>query len=200
MMQAKVKSGRTGKRRRARRQPVLCVTDATPERLAKCEADASEFVNPAEIDSSEQLIGRTRRFRDSWIDSLYRRGHLTYAQWYACGWYRDLHAMAFTPQRVVAKYGNGSGGGGSANYGQAHSEAQQIKRELFRSARDHVPTNMLALVEGVVLRDSMPPFANGRQRERFAARFAAAVQPLASYLGVPGWWLAEAVDEVSVSV
>lgn len=168
------------------------IVDATPERLAK--SDHSEIINPALIDSSEQPIGRVRRFRDSWIDRMYRREQLTYAQWFACGWYRDLHAAAFTAPRVVADYGQGAGGAGSGNYGQAFSEAQQRKRVLFRHAREHIPATMLALVEDLVLRDAMPALANGQQRARFAARIATAVQPLAAHVAAPGWWVTKAID------
>jgi len=186
--------GRAKKKDRRARGPVLArVLDATPERLAKSAGD-SEWVNPAEIDSSEQTISRTRRFRDSWIDRLYRSGRLTHAQWFACCWYRDLHAAAFTAQRVVADYGQGAGGAGSGNYGQAFNEAQHQKRKLYRHARGHIPSGMLAFVEALVLRDEMPAFANGQQRRRFSDRIAAAVQPLAAHIVAPGWWITKAVD------
>lgn len=177
-----------GKSRKARlavsRSKAARIVDATPERLAK--SDHSEFINPAEIDSSEQVIARVRRFRDSWVDRLYRRGMLTYAQWYACGWYQRVHAQAFAAPRVVADYGRGCGGLGDQSYGIAQSEAMAAARRQYREARDRLPVQMVQLVEAVVLHDDVPSFSYGQQRARFVARIAASVQPLAEWLHAPG--------------
>lgn len=173
-----------GKKKRAARISVQRVIDVTPERLAK--SDFSEFVNPAEIDSGEQPIGRTRRFRDSWIDRLYRRHLLTYAQWYACDWYQRVHAQAFAAPRVVADYGRGCGGLGDQSYGIAQSEAQASARQKYRAARDRLPSQMVQLVEKAVLHDEVPVFLNGQQQGRYAARLASAVQALAEWLHAPG--------------
>lgn len=184
------KKGSSARLRKGRdnRGALQRVVDATPERIAKSDG-ASAWVNPAEIDSSEQPIGRTRQFRDSWVDRLHRRGVLTYAQWAACGWYRDVHGLAFSAQRVVADYGQGAGGAGQGCYGQPMTETQQHHRARYRQARSSIPPQMLTLVEGVLLHDQMPQFANGQQRARFGSRLAAAVQPLAEHLQAPGWWL-----------
>jgi hypothetical protein len=175
------------KARRARiavgRSPGSRILDATPERLAK--SDHSEMVDPATIDSSEQPIGRTRRFRDTWVDRLHRRGLLTDAQWYACDWYGKIHARAFAAPSVVADYGRSSGGG-EQTYGIARSEAQAAARRQYRAARDRLPAQMVALVEAAVIYDDVPRFTNGQQQGRYAGRIAAAIQPLAEWLHAPG--------------
>ena len=134
----------------------------------------------------EQPIGRARRFRDSWVDRLYRRGMLTYAQWYTCDWYQRVHAQAFSAPRVVADYGRGCGGLGDQNYGIAQSEAQAAARQRYRVARGHIPSQMVQLVESAILYNDVPVFTNGQQQGRYAGRIAAAIQPLAEWLHAPG--------------
>lgn len=160
--------------------------DATPERLAKIGEDDSQIVNPALIDSSEQPIGRTRRFRDSAVDRLHRRGALTYAQWYACDWYAKLHVAAFSLPRVVADYGRSHGGDGECNVGLPQSEAQLASRKLLLSVRCQLPPQMVRLFERVVIEDSMPPLGSGRAREQFVRRLAASAQAIADYIHAPG--------------
>ena len=173
-------------KRRGARAASAPALDVTPERLAKSEPTGSEFVNPAEIDSSEQPIGRTRRFRDSWVDRLRRRGQLTYAQWFACDWYAHKNAFAFASSRVVADYGQSSGGAGGRNPELAISEVQADARKAIRRARLALPESKLRLFDAVVLDDAMPSFLNGRQRERYTAQIANSAQTLAVWLMIPG--------------
>lgn len=180
--------GRAARKRKTtnRERPAndfVSVMDATPERIAKSEG--SEFVDPATIDSSRHRIGRVRRFKDSWIDRMYRRDQLTYAQWYAAGWYRDRYTAGFSHPKVTASYG-GTGSSDGVNYGQPRDARQWDARKLYRMARDRIPAQMVRLVEAVVIDDQMPPFSNGQQRDRFARRVAAALQPVAEWIGAPG--------------
>jgi hypothetical protein len=183
MGRAKAKKSRRT-REAGLRLPGVRIVDATPERIAM--ADHSEQVNPAEIDSSEQPIGRVRRFKDSAVDRLHRRGALTYAQWYACDWYMKLHVAAFSLPRVVADYGRSHGGDGERNVGLPQSEAQLASRKLLLSARGHLPAQMVRLFEQVVVEDSMPPLGSGRAREQFAKRIATSAQAVADYIHAPG--------------
>lgn len=158
--------------------------DATPERLAKSEA--SEFINPAKIDSSEQPISNTRRFRDAWIDRMLRRGQLTYSQWFACDWYARLHHDALTPPRVVSGYGTGSGGDGCASYGQPRNQHQWDARKVLRKARAILPANAVGQFDMVVIEGHAPPFVNGKSRDRFIERFARMAQDMAEWINAPG--------------
>ncbi|MGJ3630153.1 hypothetical protein AB5I41_31145 [Sphingomonas sp. MMS24-JH45] len=73
--------------------------DCTPERLAK--GDASEFINPAIIDSSEQPIGHTRRFHKlSKLDRWHKAGVITQRQFVAGDEYRTLHMRAVSVPRA----------------------------------------------------------------------------------------------------
>jgi hypothetical protein len=158
--------------------------DATPERIAR--AYHSEQVNPAEIDSSEQPIGRVRRFRDSAVDRLHRRGALTYAQWYACDWYVSLHAAAITTPRVVADYGRSHRGDGERNVGLPQSEAQLASRALLRTVRAKVLGTKVGVFEGLVVEDVMPSFTYGRGRDRYVRAMADMAQLVAEYIHAPG--------------
>ncbi|ODU22765.1 MAG: hypothetical protein ABS87_00945 [Sphingomonas sp. SCN 67-18] len=103
------------KTKRKARQIVNAVIDATPERLAK--GDASEFINPAKIDSGEQPIGRARRFRSSHLDRLYANRRLTWTQWHAGDWYRNQHARCHFALSVVASYGEQTSASGDRSHG-----------------------------------------------------------------------------------
>ena len=70
-----------------RKRPTrLRIVDATPERLAMADSD---HINPAEIDSSEQRIGRVRRLVADPLDRLFRHGAITRPQFDAGDWWRD---------------------------------------------------------------------------------------------------------------
>lgn len=165
------------------RQAVQEHVDATAERIARAAGD-HEIVD-AIIDKAGERAKLTRRFADSAIDRMHKRGQLTYAQWYACDWYMRLHAEAMSAPRVVAAYGDGVGGCGSENYGQPRSRHQWDARRKLREARSVIPTQMLGLFDRVVVSDDMPTLRGGVQRNRFAGRIASAAQPLATWLGLP---------------
>jgi len=165
------------------RQPVQEHVDATPERIAHAAGDHQ--IVDAIIDRAGERAKLTRRFADSAIDRMHKRGQLTYPQWYACDWYMRLHAEAMSAPRVVAAYGDGVGGCGSQSYGQPRNQHQWDARRKLREARAVIPSKMLALFDRVVVSDDMPTFGNGQQRARFSARIADAAQPLAKWLGLP---------------
>lgn len=162
------------------RQPVQEHVDATPERIARAEGN-HEIVD-AIIDRAGERAKLTRRFADSAIDRMHKRGQLTYPQWYACDWYMRLHAEAMSAPRVVAAYGDGVGGGGSESYGQPRNQHQWDARRKLREARAVIPSQMLGLFDRVVINDDMPTFRNGQQRSRFSARIADIAEPLAHWL------------------
>lgn len=164
------------------RQPVQEHVDATPERIAR--ADGNHEIVDAIIDKAGERAKLTRRFADSAIDRMHKRGQLTYAQWYACDWYMRLHAEAMSAPRVVAAYGDGVGGGASASYGQPRNQHQWDARRKLREARAVIPAQMLALFDRVVISDDMPSFRHGQQRARFTARIADAAGCVAQWLGL----------------
>lgn len=167
--------------------------EATPERRAHAANDSS--IVPATIGKAGERALLTRRFTDSPIDRMHKVGRLTYAQWFAACWYLEQFALSGIAGRVVANYGEGSGGGGpSVGTKILGSERQYIARLRWRAARATIPANMLKLVDSVVLEQVVPAFANGRMRDRFAASIGAALQPMAVSINAPA-----AVDEVSVS-
>lgn len=154
----------------------------TDERLAK--GDHSEWVNPAEIDSSEQEIGLTRRFKSSHLDRFYRNGRLTWVQWYAGDWLRNLHARCSFSLSVVASYGGRSGGGGEPNYGLPRTEAQLRARQIYMEARKAFPPTMIGFMERLLIHDELPRFG-GRAAMRQTKEIAAALDALAGWFGLP---------------
>lgn len=145
--------------------------DATPERLAK--GDYSEMVNPGEIDSNEQPIGLTRRFKSTHLDRLYRNGRLTWKQWYVGDWYRTLYQRCGFESSVVASYGERTSRGGPS-YGLARTEAQVRARMQWRAARAKWPADMVGFMDRFLLRDDLPKYG-GRAAMRSVERLAAAL-------------------------
>jgi hypothetical protein len=116
------------------RQPVQGHVNATPERIAHAAGDHQ--IVDAIIDRAGERAKLTRRFADTAIDRMLKRGQLTYSQWYACDWYMRLHAKAMSAPRVVDAYGDGVGGGGSVSYGQPLNQHQWTRVEsCVRHAR-----------------------------------------------------------------
>lgn len=137
--------------------------DATPERLAK--GDASEFVNPAIIDSSEQPIGRARRFfRESRLDRWHKAGVITQRQYTAGDEYRTLHMRAVSVPRVVASYGERTSAG-ETDYGLARTAAQARARSRWRAARDNVPPRLLGVLERLLIHDALPRYRGRAQMQ-----------------------------------
>ena len=158
------------------------VVDATPERLAK--GDEFEFVNPAKIDSSEQPIGLTRRFRSSHLDRLYQNDRLTWVQWYAGDWYRNQHARCSFALSVVASYGEQTSAS-EPSYGLPRTEAQLRARELFAKARRALPPHMLGFMERFLLHDAYPKYG-GRAAMRNIREISGALDCLAVWLKLSG--------------
>lgn len=155
--------------------------DATPERLAK--GDHSEMVNPAEIDSAEQPIGLTRRFKTSHLDRLHRNERLTWTQWYAGDWYRTTHARCGFSGSVVAGYGERTTGG-EISYGLARTERQAQARDLFRAARSHWPRDMIGFMDRFLIHDELPRYG-GREAARRISRIGEALDQLNDWLSSP---------------
>ena len=158
--------------------------EATAERLAQAGNDNAS-IEDGQIERAGEKAPRCRRFRDNHIDRLKRAGRLTYAQWYAADWYRSIYEQAGIEQRQTANYQPTVPGGDGLNYGMPTTIAQVTCRKKLRQARAQLAPNMVGLVDAVVLHDRMPAFAGGVQRDRYAARLARALQPLADWLIVP---------------
>lgn len=137
--------------------------DATPERLAK--GDESEFVNPAHIDSGEQPIGLTRRFRASHIDRLHRNGKLTWVQWYAGDWFRNEHHRARFGLAVVASYGERTSAGENS-YGLPRTEAQLRARRNVMAARAEFPPHMIGFMERLLIHDALPKYGGNQHMKQ----------------------------------
>jgi hypothetical protein len=184
--------GRAGRKRKVRGVPIMAPLDATPERIARAtELIGNDVVRhhdmvDAEIERAGERPALARRFVDSHIDRMRKRGHLTYPQWFAADWYRTLHAQAISGSRVVANYGEGAGGAGNVSYGNPRNEAQVAARKTLRQARTIIAPAMLVLVERLVVEDTMPCLRNGQQRARYAASIGTALDPLALWIHAPG--------------
>lgn len=150
--------------------------DATPERLAMCE---SEWINPAEIDSSEQQIGYVRRLRTNHLDRLHRAEVITWRQWYPANDYRETWERAQLSPRVVGSYGERSTGGEN-DYGLARTEAAYRARLKWRRMRDVIPMNMRGYVDRLVLHNRMPSLRN-RDGRRTLAQIKSALDQLAGW-------------------
>lgn len=156
--------------------------EVTPERLA--HANENSEVVKATIDKAGERALLTRRFADSHIDRMRKRGLITEAQWYAADWYRTRHQLAGFGGRVIAKYGDAGGGAGDSVFGLPASERQARERQLWRQARQQIPEKSRRTIDAVVLHDEMPALRNGRQRERFAGHIGRMLEPLVRWLGV----------------
>lgn len=156
--------------------------DCTPERLAK--GDASEFINPAIIDSSEQPIGHTRRFHKlSKLDRWHKAGVITQRQFVAGDEYRTLHMRAVSVPRVVASYGERTSAG-ECDYGLARTAAQARARQRWRAARDNVPMQLLGIADRLLIHDSLPAY-RGRAQMNILADVRNALDALAHHFERP---------------
>jgi hypothetical protein len=179
------------KRKSARIKPVKhqTILDATPERLAK--GDYSEFIDPAKIDSSEQPIGRVRRFRASHLDRLYGRGTISGTQYDAGDWYRNQYARSRFALSCVGSYGERTSAG-EPSYGLPRTEAQARARQMFRAARSKFPLADLSLIERLLIENELPLFG-GRVPLSVLNRIRRSLDQLAEHLFLP-------VDELAVSM
>lgn len=182
-------SSKKGRRRTAAKSARLSPTiqqiiDATPERLAK--GDHSDFVNPAEIDSAEQPIGLTRRFKSSHLDRLHNNGKLTWVQWYAGDWYRNTHHRARFALSVVASYGdriNAAPTPTAFGYGLPQQEAQIRARTDLAKARQQWPRDMIGYMDRLLIHDELPRYG-GRAAARNIAQIRNALDNLAGWLRI----------------
>lgn len=165
-------------RAKTRRVTRIEVVDATPERI---RMDESEFINPAEIDSSEQRIGLTRRFKGGTrLDRLALNGRLTEFQWQAGDWYRNTHHRCSFALSVVAKYGEQTSKS-EISYGLPATEAQARARSLIREARSKWPASMQGYMDRFLVHDELPRYG-GNQYHRSMKDIAGTLQHLSNWL------------------
>lgn len=156
--------------------------EVTPERL--CHAANDTETTKANIDKAGERALLTRKFRDSQIERMFAAKRITEAQLNAARWYLEQWALSGISGRVVANY-SPAGGGEARCIGSKllGSERQYLARLKWREARGKIPSNMIAIVDMVVLDNSVPVFMNGRVRDRYAAHVGKALEPLALWLG-----------------
>jgi len=115
---------------RTREYVVRETIDITPERLAK--GDPFEWVNPAEIDDTEQPIGRNRRFRSAPLDRFHANSMITYRQYEAGDQFRNAwHGAGFFTS-IVASYGERTSKG-EPSYGLPRTLRQITCRQFCRA-------------------------------------------------------------------
>lgn len=156
--------------------------DATPERIAK--GDYSELVNPAEIDSSEQPIGLTRRFRGSRLDSLYKNGKITYRAKLAGAWFEGVCERATINQKLNVNL-NSNGGGGVVFDFLPRTDAQEKAQALRAWALKEVPENMRGFLLRLCTRNELPS-RHDRAGFRAVVELCKALEGLADSLKMPG--------------
>lgn len=168
-------------------EPVL---DATPERIGhalKETSDPWDFVNPALIDSN-QTIGLVRRFRTSHLDRWYRKdcdkSLLTWRQWYAGDWYRNMHHRAGFTMSVVSNLRERTSGG-SPSYGLARTEQQARARDQWREARAGFSKDMVGFMDRFLLRNELPRLPGG-YKGRTVEKVAGELDELADWIKLPG--------------
>lgn len=151
--------------------------DATPERLAK-EPDA-EMV---EVKDEKTKAGTVlvRRFRSTHLDRLHKNGKLTYIQWAAGEWYRNVYAEGHPAPRVTAKYGEHIPGG-EPDYGLARTDAQRKARDTWRQARAEWSRDQQGYMDRLLIKDELPRYG-GRKAQRSIAFIRNALDDLAEYL------------------
>lgn len=165
-----------GKRRKL--APMTPSVDATPERLRMGE---SEFVNPAEIDSSEQPIGYVRRLHSmARLDKWHRAGVITQRQYEAGNWYRTVYERGQIEPRVVSSYGERTTGGENS-YGLARNHRQLEARQALRGARLIFAREIVGFMDRLLLRDALPNF-RGRRMMHTISEARNALDDLANYL------------------
>jgi hypothetical protein len=166
---------------RTQQRLVQAAIDATPERLAK--GDLSEFINPAEIDDTEQRIGRVRRFRASMLDRLYHNGKLTWGQFHAGDQFRNAYHRAGFALSVVANYGERTSAG-EISYGLPRTERQVAARQLYRSLLSEVEPHMQGFMLRFLIRDALPRYG-GRKAMRASSDIRKSLDRMAMYLNLP---------------
>jgi hypothetical protein len=152
--------------------------DATPERLAMCESD---WINPAELDSSEQPMGYTRRLKPmTRLDRWHRAQVITQRQYDAGNWYRTVYEAGSVEPRVVSSYGERTTGGENS-YGLARTDRQLQARTALRQARCIFSREIVGFMDRLLLRDALPDF-RGRRMMHTISEARHALDDLANYL------------------
>src|SRR3546814_786447 len=136
--------------------------------------------NPAEIDDTEQAIGRVRRFRSATIDRLHKNGKLTWVQWYAGDVYRNTHARAALTPPVVAGYGERTSAG-EISYGLARTDSQLRARKFLRECRESIPFEMRGFMDRLLIHDDLPRYG-GRKAMRSLSQIRGALDKLADFM------------------
>lgn len=170
--------GKARKKPRVRQAVIRQTLDATPERLAK--GDDFEFINPAEIDDTEQPIGYVRRFRASKLDRLYRTGRLTWGQWYAGEQYRSAYHRSGILLSVIASYGERTSAG-EISYGLARTERQATARQFCHSLMNEIPFSDRGFMMRFLVHDELPRYG-GRKAMRSITQIRKALDAMAVYL------------------
>nr|WP_144033855.1 hypothetical protein [Sphingomonas laterariae] len=176
--------------KRACRPRITPPIDATPERIAMAEPEGKTGLRfheavEAMIDKAGERALITRRFADTHIDRWLKQKRLTYPQWYAADWYRNVYALAGIEGRVIAQYDITHPGAAGSSYGLPATERQLRARLRWREGRALLPANMVALIDRLVIHDVAPTFSGGRQRDRYAGRIGRAFDALADWLSAP---------------
>ena len=79
----------------------------TRERM---QHDPSEIVN-GKIEKAGERVPSVRQFRTARVDQLYKLGALSWSQHFAAAWWRTCVEDGLGNPRVVADYGQSTGGG-----------------------------------------------------------------------------------------
>lgn len=167
--------------------------DATPERIAHAEyqglAVGNGGMGHALVDvvdmsgASGRKLGKHRRFRDSRLDRLYcgPAPCITWAQWHAGDWWRNVQQDAIGSPRLVADYGQSSGGGSPDPSPLPLSDKAEGARRKLNHAKAAISLTARQAVEDVL--DDPHSAMTGRNAMARLAWWRNGLQELASYLG-----------------
>lgn len=153
--------------------------DATPERLAK-EPDA--IMIDVAHETMKAATVKVRRFRSSHLDRLHKNGALSYQQWMAGEWYRNMHEEGHPAPRVTAQYGHHVPGG-EPNYGLARTDHQLQCRRMWLAARSVWTRDQQGYMDRFLVRDEMPRYG-GNQKMRNLKFIRNALDILSHFLRV----------------
>lgn len=178
--QARMAAANTNQKKQSRPKEIKekpAQFDATPERLAK-EPDAE--LMPVRDDRNKAGTVMVRRFRSTHLDRLHKNGKLTFPQWSAGEWYRDMYAAGHPPLRVTAKYGEHVPGG-EPDYGLARTDAQSKARDAWKAARAQWSREQQGFMDRLLLRDELPRYG-GRRAMQSITFIRNALDEMAGYL------------------
>ncbi len=169
--------------------------DATPQRIAHAEMRAQAIGNGGHghmlvdvVDmsgASQRKLGKHRRFKDSRLDRLYM-GHtpcITWAQWYAGDWWRNVSQDAIGSPRLVADYGQSTGRGSGDPSPLPLSDKAEAARARLHAARRALTLDQRIAVEDLVIETEHEPMT-GRRAEARLHWWRNGLQALAVHLEV----------------